>query len=327
MRAVQVAELSGPGSALRVAEVGAPTLSPMFAGDQPVVVDVHAAGVSFPEVLQTRGQYQYQPPLPFTPGSEVAGVVVEAPEGSGLAAGDRVAAFCGTGGWAEQVVAPASLTFRLPDHMSYAEGAGFVLNYHTAHFGLVTRGQLAEGERVLVHGAAGGLGSAAVDLASALGAEVVAVVSSDEKAELARACGAADVLRAGTWKAELDERHPDGVDVVIDPVGGAVMTDSLRSLRPLGRHVVLGFAGGEIPEVKANRLLLRNISVVGAGWGAYALAHPELSREVQAELEPLLQERRIVPRVGVTYPWEDAALALADIDERRALGKVVLLVR
>ena len=176
-------------------------------GSEGVVVDVHAAGVSFPEVLQTRGEYQIKPDLPFVPGSEVGGVVRSAPEGASVKAGDRVAAFCMLGGFAEVAVAPPYLTFALPDELDFAQGAGLVLNYHTAYFALKLRGRLEKGETVLVHGAAGGVGSASIQVAKGLGATVYAVVSSDEKERVARDAGADEVLRSdGPWKDEAKER-------------------------------------------------------------------------------------------------------------------------
>ena len=191
MRAIQIVELGGPES-LQLADIDEPT------GDG-VIVDVRAAGVSFPEVLQTRGLYQIKPELPFVPGSEVAGVVRA--DAHGFKAGDRVAAFCMLGGFAETVVAPAHFTFRLPDALDFAQGAGLVLNYHTAYFSLVDRGRLQAGETVLVHGAAGGVGTASIQVAKGLGARVLAVVSSDEKEAVARAAGADEVLRSdGAWK-------------------------------------------------------------------------------------------------------------------------------
>ena len=205
-------------------------------GAEGVVVDVHAAGVSFPEVLQTRGEYQVKPPLPFVPGSEVAGIVRSAPEGAAVAAGDRVAAFCMLGGFAEVAVAPDFLTFTLPDELDFAQGAGLILNYHTAYFSLVLRGRLDEGETVLVHGAAGGVGTASIQVAKGLGCRVIAVVSSDEKERVAREAGADEVLRSdGPWKDEAKEVSGGGVDVVLDPVGGDRFTDSLRSLGEGGR--------------------------------------------------------------------------------------------
>ena len=246
----------------------------MLTPGEGVIVDVRAAAVSFPDVLQSRGLYQFKPDLPFVPGAEVAGTVRSAPDGSGLSPGDRVAAFTALGGMAEAAVAPAFMTFALPESLDFAQGAALILNYHTAYFALKLRGRLEEGERVLVHGAAGGVGTAALQVAKGLGATTVAVVSSDEKEEVAREAGADDVVRSdGPWREQVVERT-GGVDVVLDPVGGDRFTDSLRSLREDGRVVVVGFTGGSIPEVKVNRLLLRNTSVVGAGWGAYAMAKP-----------------------------------------------------
>jgi len=189
MRAIQITELTGLASALSIVDVDEPTQSPVMPGAA-VIVEVKAAGVSFPEVLQTRGEYQYKPELPFVPGSEVGGVVRRAPEGSGLAPGDRVAAFTMLGAFAEVAAAPAHRTFKLADELDYAQGASLVLNYHTAYFSLVTRGRLREGETVLVHGAAGGVGTATLQVAKGLGARTIAVVSSDEKEQVARDAGA-----------------------------------------------------------------------------------------------------------------------------------------
>src|SRR5918998_5449887 len=187
MRALQITELSGPRSALAEAELPEPEPSHMLTPGSGVVVDVHAAGVSFPEVLQTRGEYQLKPPLPFVPGSEVGGVVRSAPDGAAVKPGDRVAAFCALGGFAEVAVAPEFLTFPLHDDLDFAAGAALVLNYHTAWFSLVMRGRLQEGETVLVHGAAGGVGTASLQVAKGLGARTIAIVSSDEKERVARA--------------------------------------------------------------------------------------------------------------------------------------------
>ncbi|HKP91545.1 MAG TPA: NADPH:quinone oxidoreductase family protein [Thermoleophilaceae bacterium] len=327
MRALQITELSGPDSALRLEDVDEPTAHPM-APDSSVIVDVHAAGVSFPEVLQTRGEYQVKPPLPFVPGSEVGGVVRSAPEGSGLRPGDRVAAFCMLGGFAEVTAAPAHTTFRLADELDFAQGAALVLNYHTAWFSLVTRGRLKEGETVLVHGAAGGVGTASLQVAKGLGARTIAVVSSDEKERVAREAGADEVLRSdGPWKDQAKEVSGGGVDVLIDPVGGDRFTDSLRSLGEGGRLVVIGFTGGSIPEVRANRLLLNNVEVVGAGWGAYVLTKPRMFEEIGAGLDGLIASGHVAPIVGARFPLERAAEALELIDGRGALGKVVLDVR
>jgi NADPH:quinone reductase len=325
MRALQITELSGPDSALQLVDLAEPEASHPMTPGEGVVVDVHAAGVAFPEVLQTRGEYQVKPPLPFVPGSEVAGIVRGASDGAGFAPGDRVAAFCMLGGFAEVAVAPPWLTFALPDALDFAQGAGLILNYHTAYFSLKVRGRLTEGETVLVHGAAGGVGTASLQIAKGLGARTIAVVSSDAKGQVAREAGADEVVRSdGPWKDEAKELSGGGVDVVLDPVGGDRFTDSLRSLREGGRVVVVGFTAGSIPEVKVNRLLLNNIEVVGAGWGAWAMSKPDFNREVGAEVNRLADEGFVRPIVGERFGLEHAADALKAIDERRAVGKVVL---
>jgi len=321
VRAIQIVELSGPDTALALVDIP----EPEAAG---IVVDVHAAGVSFPEVLQTRGEYQIKPPLPFVPGSEVGGIVRRAPAGAPVQAGDRVAAFCMLGGWAETAVAPEHFVFKLPDELDFAQGAALILNYHTAYFSLVTRGQLAAGETVLVHGAAGGVGTATLQVAKGLGARTIAVVSSDDKEDMARQAGADDVVRSdGPWKDQAKELSGGGVDMVVDPVGGDRFTDSLRALGEGGRLVVVGFTGGSIPEVKVNRLLLNNISVVGAGWGAFVLKKPDLIRAHGAEIDKLIGKGFVRPPIGQRFPLEEAAEALKVIDTRAALGKVVLDVR
>jgi NADPH:quinone reductase len=325
MRALQITELTGPDTALAAVDLPDPEPSHALTPGEGVVVDVHAAGVSFPEVLQTRGEYQLKPPLPFVPGSEVAGVVRSAPDGAEVAVGDRVAAFCALGGFAEVAVAPAFLTFALPAGLDFAQGAGLILNYHTAYFSLVLRGRLREGETVLVHGAAGGVGTAALQVAKGLGAHTIAVVSTDPKEEVARAAGADEVVRAGgEWKDEVKALSGGGVDVVLDPVGGDRFLDSMRSLREGGRLVVVGFTGGSIPEVKVNRLLLNNTEVVGAGWGGYVLGKPDVNREIGMAITRLADAGFVRPIVGARLPFERAAEALRLIDERKATGKVVL---
>ncbi len=328
MRAVQIVDLSGPSEALRVVDVPDPEPTHMLSGDRAVVVEVHAAGVSFPEVLQSRGEYQHKPPLPFVPGSEVAGVVRSAPDGASLKAGDRVAAWCALGGFAEVATAPEFLTFPLSDELDYAQGAGLILNYHTAWFSLVIRGRLAEGETVLVHGAAGGVGTASLQVAKGLGARTIAVVSSDDKEAVARAAGADEVVRSdGPWKDQAKELSGGGVDVVLDPVGGDRFLDSLRSLGEGGRLVVVGFTGGSIPEVKVNRLLLNNTEVVGAGWGAFVMSKPNLNQEIGEAVNRLVDEGIARPIVGASFPLDRAGEALELIDSRGATGKVVLDVR
>jgi NADPH:quinone reductase len=325
MRAIQITELTGPDTALALADVPEPDPSHPMTPGSGVVVDVRAAGVSFPELLQTRGAYQVKPPLPFVPGAEVGGVVRSAPDDAPLAPGDRVAAFCGLAGWAEVAVAPAYFTFKLPDSWDFAQGAALVLNYHTAYFALAIRGRLAPGETVLVHGAAGGVGTAALQVAKALGATTIGVVSTDAKERVARDAGADHVVRSqGAWKDEAKEIAGGGVDIVLDPVGGDRFTDSLRSLGEGGRAIVVGFTGGSIPEVRVNRLLLNNIEVVGAGWGAYVMGHPERITQVGDALQAMIDAGHIAPVIGARYPLEQAAEALKLLDGRGATGKVVL---
>jgi len=328
MRAVQIVELTGPDGALREVDIREPEASHMLTPGSGVVVDVHAAGVSFPEVLQTRGEYQVKPDLPFVPGSEVGGVVRSAPEGAAVHEGDRVAAFCMLGGFAETVVAPEWLCFPLADGLDFAQGAGLILNYHTAYFALRLRGRLTDGETVLVHGAAGGVGTATIQIAKGLGARTIAVVSSDQKEAVAREAGADEVVRSdGPWKDQAKELSGGGVDLVIDPVGGDRFTDSLRSLRENGRCVVVGFTGGSIPEVRVNRLLLGNLEIIGAGWGAYVMNKVGVEREIGAEVARLADQGHVKPIVGARFPLERAADALRLIDSRGATGKVVLEIQ
>jgi NADPH:quinone reductase len=324
MQALRLAELSGPDG-LELVEHPDPEPQHFMTPGEGVVIDVRAAAVSFPDVLQTRGQYQFKPPLPFVPGAEVAGEVVSASDGSGFAPGDRVAAMTMLGGMAERVVAPPTMTFPLPDSLDFAEGAGLILNYHTAYFALKLRGRLQQGEQVLVHGAAGGVGTASLQVAGALGARTIAVVSSDDKERVARDAGAHEVVRSdGPWRELAQELSGGGVDVVLDPVGGDRFTDSLRSLRENGRVIVVGFTEGTIPEVKVNRLLLNNTEVVGAGWGAYVTTKPDLSRTIADEIDRMIGDGAVRPIVGARFPLADAAAAMRLIDERGATGKVVL---
>ncbi|MDO9379411.1 MAG: NADPH:quinone oxidoreductase family protein [Nocardioidaceae bacterium] len=323
MRAAQISSLDGP-AAVTVTDVAAPEPA-----DGQVLIDVHAAGVSFPEVLQTRGRYQIKPDLPFVPGSEVAGVVVSAPDGSGLSVGDRVAAMSMLGGFGEQVLAQPDLVLPVPDAVSFAQAAALPLNYLTAHFALVARGDIAPGETVLVHGAAGGVGTASIQVAKAFGAgDVIAVASTDAKGEYAVAAGADSYVLAEGFKDAVKERTGGrGVDLVVDPVGGDRFTDSLRSLAEDGRLLVVGFTAGSIPEVKVNRLLLNNVSVVGVGWGAYVLKRPGYVRDQWDALLPHVASGVVDPPIGATFALDDAVAALTEIDERRATGKVVLTVR
>lgn len=318
MRAAVVEQLDGPRG-IRVRDRPEPT------GDG-VRIAVTAAGVTFPDALLTRGRYQLRPEPPFVPGAEVSGVVTDAPTGSGFSVGERVAAFPGLGGFAESVLAPPHLVFPLPEEVDTEVAAGLPMNLLTVHFALVDRGRLRAGERVLVHGAAGGIGVAATQLAVARGAHVIAVTSTEEKAVTARAAGAHEVVAVEGFREAVQElTDGEGVDVVLDPVGGDRVTDSLRCLRRRGRLLVVGFTEGQIPSVKVNRLLLNNLDVVGVGWGAHWLAEPGYPSQQWAELLPDLRAGRLLPPVGARHRLEDAAEAVASLEERRAVGKVLLL--
>ncbi len=321
MIAAQIVAHDGPRSLL-VTEV--PDAVP---GPDQVLIENRAAGVTFPDLLMTKGEYQMTPDFPFTPGSELAGVVRSAPPGSGFSEGDRVVAFPGLGGFAELVAAPAGSVFPLPDRLSFAQGAALPMNYLTCEFALAKRGRLVAGESVLVHGAAGGVGTAGIQLAKAMGARVIAVVSSEEKAEVARGAGADEAVMVDGFRDAVKElTSGKGVDVILDPVGGDRFTDSLRSLAPEGRMLVVGFTGREIPTVKVNRLLLTNTDVVGVGWGAFALRTPGFLSDQWSRLVPHIDSGAIDPPLGESFALAAAADALVSLDERRATGKVILTI-
>jgi NADPH:quinone reductase len=322
MRAARVTRLDGP-DAIEVGEVEEP------AGDG-IIVDVHAAGAAFPDALLTRGLYQYRPDPPFVLGAEIAGVVRSAPEGCHVGPGDRVVGLTMlTGGMAEVAVLSPDRAFKLPDNVSFEAGAGLLFNDLTVYFALTVRGRLRQGETVLVHGAAGGIGTSTLRLAPALGASrTIAVVSSEEKGRIATAAGATDVVLADGFKDAVKElTNGRGVDMVVDPVGGDRFTDSLRSLVAGGRLLVVGFTGGEIPTVKVNRLLLNNIDVVGVGWGAWTATHPGALDEQWAGLERLLTSGQLAAPEPEIYPLDQAAAAVASMENRTAKGKVVVRVR
>ena len=320
MRAVVVERHDGP-EGLTLADRPEPA-----AGDG-VLVAVHAAGVSFPDLLMSQGKYQIAPQIPFVLGVEAAGEVLEAPPATGLRPGPRVV-FSGLGTWTEQVVASPDQVFPLPDGLTMAQGAGLMMNYHTAHFGLVRRGRLRTGETLLVHGAAGGVGSAAIQVGRAVGARVIAVVSDDRKAEIASRLGADHSVRGGAgWLGRVREISAGGVDAIFDPVGGDTFDDSVRALAPEGRLVIIGFAGGTIPRLAMNRVLFRNIDIVGAAWGAFLEHEPQLKGAVHAELVRMIEAGHVAPLVGAEFPLDRAADALREIADRHAVGKVVLVVR
>lgn len=293
-----------------------------------VLIDVRAVGCNFPDILMCQGKYQVKPPLPFSPGHELAGVVRAVGAGvKDVAPGQRVLALLRWGAYAEQAVVPRSHVYRIPDRMSFEEAAAFGVVYQSSWCALVPRGRLARGEQLLVHAAAGGVGLAAVQIGKALGARVLATAGSPEKLEVARVHGADVVIdyRREDWiervKAETGGR---GADVVFDPVGGDVFDGSLRCLAWEGRILVVGFAGGRIADVATNRVLLKNIDVVGVHWGPYRERSPALVDDWMNRLFALYEGGKLRPVVWRTFPLRDAAQALAAIGSRESHGKVVL---
>jgi NADPH2:quinone reductase len=343
MFAHRIAAFTGPED-VEWTEVPEPTAGPAAgpAAGGGVVIDVAAAGVSFADLLQTRGAYQMRVPLPYTPGMDAAGVVRS---GAGFRPGQRVAVLVPHGCWQEVIIVPPERVLPLPDGMSFEGAAAAPLNYLTGLFALVRRARAQAGETLLVHGAAGGVGTAAVQLGKALGLRTIAVAGDEAKREFALRCGADHAVlshgRLGNGRQgggrQGDGRQGDGwlaavrdlvgeraVDIVVDPVGSDRMTDSLRSLAPEGRLLVLGFAGGEIPVVKVNRLLLGNTGVLGVASREFFERHPALVAELWGQLMELRQTGALADPPVEAYPFADARGALRAISDRRALGKVVL---
>ena len=298
------------------------------AGPGQVVVDVHAAGVNYVDGLFVQGLYQIKPAPPFTPGSEVAGVVAEIGDGvTGFAAGDRVIAMTGLGGYATHVAVPALALLPLPDGLDFGPAAGLVQSYSTALFTLTRRATVRTGEWVLVLGAGGGVGLATIDVACALGARVIAAASTDDKLAAATAMGAEATIAYETedLKTRARELSGGGVDVVVDPVGGAHSEPALRATRFGGRFCVVGFAAGSIPKVPLNQILLNNRTVVGVDWGAWTVRAPDENRELLGELLRMVEDGQLHPPAPTECPLEDAARVLADLLDRRVTGKVVLV--
>jgi NADPH2:quinone reductase len=296
-------------------------------GHGEVRVRVHAAGVNFPDLLIVQGRYQERPELPFAPGAEVAGEVVEVgPGAAGVEVGDRVYASISHGGYAEQAVVAVDQLFHVPDGMPFEHAAVLPIAYGTAYHALVDRGQLREGETLLVLGAAGGVGLAAVQIGATLGARVLAAVSSDEKAAAVRDAGADEVVRYDRedLRDAVRSLAPDGVDVVFDPVGGDATEAALRSTAWRGRLLIVGFAAGEIPKLPANLPLLKGSSVVGVFWGRFAQTEPDRNRRNFETLGAWWTEDRIAPVISATYDLEHAADALRRIGGRGAIGKLVV---
>lgn len=321
MKAIVCSEWGGPDK-LRLGELPLPEPK---AGE--VRLKVLAAGVNFPDALIIQKKYQVQPPLPFVPGTEVAGMVDAVGEGASLAKGTRVVAFVGTGGFAEYVCVNAALTIPLPDGVSDEVAAGFTMTYATSQHALADRAQLKAGETLLVLGAGGGVGLAAVELGKLAGARVIAAASTDEKLAACHAAGADALINYST----LDLRESvktvtdgKGADVVYDPVGGGYTEPALRALAWRGRLLVVGFANGEIPSLRINLLLLKEASLVGVYWGEFAKREPKANARMIGELMGWLAQGKLKPRVSHVYPLHETPRALDELLHRRAIGKLVI---
>tara|TARA_B100001057_G_scaffold250300_1_gene250526 strand:+ start:49 stop:1023 length:975 start_codon:yes stop_codon:yes gene_type:complete len=313
----------GPVESHKVEEIADPRAE---AGQ--VVVDVKAAGVSFPDVLIVQGKYQFQPPLPFSPGGEIAGIISEVGEGVvDWKVGDRVIAMTGNGGIAEKVVAFEMTLMPLPETMDFKDGAAFPLNYGTTYHALKQRGQLQAGETLLVTGAGGGVGTTAIEIGKAMGARVIAAASTDEKLEIAKNLGADEVINYSD--GELKEKVKAltdglGADVIYDPIGGDIFMQCMRCINWKGRVLVIGFASGPIPEVPTNLALLKGCSIVGVFWGRFTGAEPEENSQNFDELFALHAEGKLKPQITKSYSLDDAAEAISSLENRKATGKVVI---
>jgi len=312
----------GPPESLVLEEV-----APAPVGRGEVRVRLHAAGVNFPDVLIIQGKYQFKPEMPFAPGGEAAGEITEVGDRvTGYKVGDKVIVMTGWGAFAEEIVVGADRLAPLPPGMSYEEGAAFLMTYATSHHALKQRARLQPGETLLVLGAAGGVGLAAVELGKAMGARVIAAASTPEKLALAKEHGADEGINyaAESLRDRLRELAPNGVDVVYDPVGGELSEQALRSIAWKGRFLVVGFAAGPIPSIPLNLALLKGCEIVGVFWGAFTVREPDLHRENVAELIELFQAGKIRPLVSKTYPLAEGGRAIRDMMERRVTGKVVV---
>ncbi len=322
MRAVRCHELTGPAG-LRVDDIPEPELA---AGQ--VLVDVKAAGVNFPDVLITEGKYQFKPPLPFVPGGEIAGIVRAIGDGvASVGVGDRVAATMLFGAFAERVACPESSVTKLPSAISFEVGAAMLVAYATTMYALVDRGRLDAGQTLLVLGAAGGVGLAAVEIGKCLGARVIAAASSAEKLALCREHGAdegIDYVREDL-KARVKALAPNGVDVVYDPVGGDFTEAAVRTLGWDGRLLVVGFTNGAIPRIPTNLLLLKSASICGVFWGAFTVRDPSRHREHVARVVEWIADGRLRPHVDAALPLDRATEALNRLARREARGKLVLV--
>src|SRR5512143_2403794 len=322
MRAVRIHELIGPAG-LRVDEVPDPEVR---AGQ--VRIAVRAAGVNFPDILQTRGQYQFKPTPPFSPGGEAAGVIDAVGDGvTTVKVGDRVATTVIYGAYAEKIVVPELAVVKLPDAVSFEVGAATLLTYATTYHALVDRAAIAKGNTLLVLGAAGGVGIAAVELGALLGARVIAAASNADKLAFCRAHGAAETIDYST--EDLKDRiraltGGNGVDIVYDPVGGSLAEQALRGTAWQGRYLVIGFASGEIPKIPLNLVLLKGCQIVGVFWGSFAMREPAKNRAHAEQIFNWVAEGKLRPAIDAVLPFEEAAEALTRLEQRRVKGKLVL---
>ncbi|PTQ68770.1 NADPH:quinone oxidoreductase family protein [Pseudomonas sp. GV071] len=316
----------GPAETLVLEEVASPEPK-----KNEVLLDVHAAGVNFPDTLIIEGKYQFKPPFPFSPGGEAAGVVAAVGEKvTHVKPGDRVMALTGWGSFAEQVAVPGYSVMPIPAGMDFASAAAFGMTYGTSIHALKQRANLQPGETLLVLGASGGVGLAAVEIGKAMGARVIAAASSAEKLEVAKAAGADELINysEGSLKEKLKElTGGQGVDVIYDPVGGDLFEEAFRSIAWNGRFLVVGFASGTIPSLPANLTLLKGASLVGVFWGAFAQRQPADNAANFEQLFKWFAEGKVKPLVSQTFPLTDAAGAINALGQRKAVGKVVVQVR
>ncbi|HAD44681.1 MAG TPA: NADPH:quinone oxidoreductase [Alcanivorax sp.] len=323
MRAILCKEL-GPADKLVIEDVPSPQVS----GDG-VKVKVKAAGLNFPDTLIIEGKYQIKPELPFSPGGEMAGEIIEVgPDVKNLKPGMRVMGLTGYGSFAEEMVIGESRVIPVPDGMKDETAAAFSMVYGTSYHALKQRANIQPGETLLVLGASGGVGLAAVELGKAMGAKVIAAASSDDKLQVAKEAGADDLINYTDedLKEALKSRYPQGIDVIYDPVGDRFTEPALRNMAWNGRFLIVGFAAGETPKIPANLTLLKGCSVVGVFWGAFTAKEPKAHIQNVKELMQLFAEGKINPRVSEVFPFEQYEDALAALSSRRAKGKVVLKV-
>ena len=330
MKAVLCKEF-GPPETLIVEDIPSPEPSP-----GQVVLDVHAAAVNFPDTLIIENKYQFKPPLPFSPGGEVAGVVSKLGEGASMyKIGDRVIGSCGHGGFVEELAIPETSCIPVPDAMDLETASALVLTYGTSYYALKDRAYIKPSENLLVMGAAGGVGLAAVELGKAMGARVIAAASSQDKLDVCREHGADETILYPSGELDRDQQRAfsdaikeltggQGADVVYDPVGGDYAEPALRATNWDGRYLVIGFAAGPIPKIPLNLALLKSCQVVGVFWGAFVARDPKANKQNLHDLMQMFNDGKIKPRISGRYPLEEAAKAMREMSDRKVKGKVIL---